>query len=309
MSFELNPSDIARVAALPVVRQAAKAGASLIELWPLTDAKQMDNDAKYAENLQVRVTRMIAAILTGQEVTMPDAEFVYEGADEIPGRPQEIVDALLAANDAYDGVAEYSETGDIELPLGAVDELGVDWSAEATAAAKAVMETVERTVGAEARPGERLDTSADPGEVARRFAVVLLAIDALLAAICGDGEAADDANAAEFAARRALPVALYANELCERVAVPRLCPDAEGFHTMVHAAVNAADPSASVEAVAAVIAPLAETEWAKHREDVLWDPVEAKKRAKEEDERKSKEALAAKFAHIKDDPNKETVEL
>lgn len=309
MSFELNPSDIARVAALPVVRQAAETGARLIELWPLTDAKQMDNDAKYAENLQVRVTRMIAAILTGQEVTMPDAEFVYEGADEIPGRPQEIVDALLAANDAYDGVAEYSETGDIELPLGAVSELGVDWSEATAAAAKAVMETVERAVGAGARPGERLDASADPEEVARRFAVVLLAVDALLAAICGDGEAADDANAAEFAARQALPVALYANELCERVAVPRLCPDAEGFRAMVHAVTSSADPQTSVEAVVEIIAPLAETEWTKHREDVLWDPVEAKKRAKEEDERKSKEALAAKFAHIKDDPNKETVEL
>ena len=57
------------------------------------------------------------------------------------------------------------------------------------------------------------------------------------------------------------------------------------------------------------MAPLAASEWTKHREDVLWDPEEAKKRAKEEDERKSKEALAAKFAHVKDDPNKETVEL
>lgn len=42
---------------------------------------------------------------------------------------------------------------------------------------------------------------------------------------------------------------------------------------------------------------------------MLWDPAEAKKRAKEEDERKNKEALAAKFAHIKDDPTKPEVEL
>ncbi len=40
---------------------------------------------------------------------MPDAEFVYEGADEIPGRPQNIVDTLLAANDAYDTMADYSD--------------------------------------------------------------------------------------------------------------------------------------------------------------------------------------------------------
>ncbi len=38
----------------------------------------MDNDAKYAENLQVRITRAFARILTGEDVTVPDAEFVYE---------------------------------------------------------------------------------------------------------------------------------------------------------------------------------------------------------------------------------------
>ena len=52
-------------------------------------------------------------------------------------------------------------------------------------------------------------------------------------------------------------------------------------------------------ATAAYIAPLARDEWAKHRDDVLWDPGEAKRRAKEEDEKRNKEALAAKFAHIK----------
>ena len=54
---------------------------------------------------------------------------------------------------------------------------------------------------------------------------------------------------------------------------------------------------------------MARDEWAKHRDDVLWDPGEAKRRAKEEDEKRNKEALAAKFAHIKDDPGKEAVEL
>ena len=72
----------------------------------------MDNDTKYGENLQVRMTRMAARVMTGDDVTVPDAEFVYEGADEIPGRPQRIVDALLAANDAYDEMGGYSETGD-----------------------------------------------------------------------------------------------------------------------------------------------------------------------------------------------------
>lgn len=40
----------------PAVRDAAAVGAGLIELWPLTDAKQMDNDTKYGDEPQVRMT-------------------------------------------------------------------------------------------------------------------------------------------------------------------------------------------------------------------------------------------------------------
>ena len=112
MTIELNREAIAQVAALPAVTEAAEAGSALISLWPLTEAMQMDNDAKYAENLQVRVTRAFARILTGEDVTVPDAEFVYEGADEIPGRPQSIVDALRRArrprHDSRRGVADRS---------------------------------------------------------------------------------------------------------------------------------------------------------------------------------------------------------
>ncbi len=115
MTIELNREAIAQVAALPAVAKAAEVGSGLIALWPLIEAMQMDNDAKYAENLQVRITRAFARILTGEDVTVPDAEFVYEGADEIPGRPQNIVDALLAANDAYDTMTGYAESGDAEL--------------------------------------------------------------------------------------------------------------------------------------------------------------------------------------------------
>ena len=87
-----------------MLNDAAQSAAKLTELWPLTEARHLDNDAKYAENLEVRSMRAIARILTNLDVTVPDAEFVYEGADEIPGRPQEIVDALLAAADAYDNM-------------------------------------------------------------------------------------------------------------------------------------------------------------------------------------------------------------
>ena len=70
MTVRVDDDAIARVAATPAVREAARTGARLIALWPLTDAKQMDNDAKYAENLQVRLTRMIASVVTGEDVTV-----------------------------------------------------------------------------------------------------------------------------------------------------------------------------------------------------------------------------------------------
>ena len=127
MAFQLDATAIAHVSMNPAVRDAAAVGTGLIELWPLTDAKQMDNDTKYGENLQVRMTRMAARVMTGDDVTVPDAEFVYEGADEIPGRPQRIVDALLAANDAYDEMGDYSETGDTRLIMRGAGQLGVDW--------------------------------------------------------------------------------------------------------------------------------------------------------------------------------------
>ena len=102
MTIELNREAIARIAALPGVAEAAEAGSALISLWPLTEAMQMDNDAKYAENLQVRVTHAFARILTGQDVTMPDAEFVYEGADKgadvLMDVPVSVAEAALGAS-------------------------------------------------------------------------------------------------------------------------------------------------------------------------------------------------------------------
>ncbi len=74
----------------------------------------------------MRVTRAFARILTGEDVTVPDAEFVYEGADDIPGRPQNIffVDVLLAANDAYDTMADYAESGDARLIVEVAERVG-----------------------------------------------------------------------------------------------------------------------------------------------------------------------------------------
>lgn len=308
MTIELNREAIAQVAALPAVTEAAEAGSALISLWPLTEAMQMDNDAKYAENLQVRVTHAFARILTGQDVTMPDAEFVYEGADEIPGRPQSIVDTLLAANDAYDTMADYAESGDVRLIVEAADVLGIDWDSATAESVREAVAAMEAQVEADAEADGRLATSAKPADVAVRFATALAVCDALLGEVSGDAVADGSADSVANAAAKILPILLYVNELREQCSVPRICLTDEQILGLLNARAKAADAD-TLTATAEYIAPLAVAEWNKHREDVLWNPDEAKRQAKEEDEKRNKEALAAKFAHVKDDPGKETVEL
>lgn len=318
MTIELNREAIAQVTALPAVTEAAEAGSALISLWPLTEAMQMDNDAKYAENLQVRVTRAFARVLTGEDVTVPDAEFVYEGADEIPGRPQNIVDTLLAANDAYDTMADYSESGDVQLIFDAAEALDVRWDTDVAAQVRETIAAVEAQIEDDAAQG-RLSTSSEPADVATRFATALAVCDALLNVVSGHAEtvglvgpavadAADVADEARATAIVTLPILLYVNELREQCSIPRICLTDQQILDLIDTRAKAAGAD-TLTATAEYIAPLAGAEWTKHRDDVLWNPDEAKKKAKEEDEKRNKEALAAKFAHIKDDPGKETVEL
>lgn len=302
MAFQLDATAIAHVSMNPAVRDAAAVGAGLIELWPLTDAKQMDNDTKYGENLQVRMTRMAARVMTGDDVTVPDAEFVYEGADEIPGRPQRIVDALLAANDAYDEMGDYSETGDTRLIMRGAGQLGVDWDDDTVHAIAEALEAIEQAIGvgdgaAGATAPANAAPSADVEAIAQRFATVTVAADGLLRLI--------DLRKPS----RAVPVMFYVNELCERLSVPRLCFKAERLSSLMTArSLTNNDETALAETVK-LFTMVAASEWKRHHDDVLWDAAEAKRLAKEEDERRNKEALAAKFAHVSDDPSKPPVEL
>jgi len=307
MAFQLDATAIAHVSMNPAVRDAAGVGAGLIELWPLTDAKQMDNDTKYGENLQVRMTRMAARVMTGDDVTVPDAEFVYEGADEIPGRPQRIVDALLAANDAYDEMGDYSETGDTRLIMRGAGQLGVDWDDDTVHAIAEALEAIEQAIGvgdgaagadaAGAAAPANAAPSADVEAIAQRFAAVTVAADGLLRLI--------DLRKPS----RAVPVMFYVNELCERLSVPRLCFKAEQLSSLMTARSLTNDDEAVLAETVKLFTMVAASEWKRHHDDVLWDAAEAKRLAKEEDERRNKEALAAKFAHVSDDPSKPPVEL
>lgn len=310
MAFQLDATAIAHVSMNPAVRDAVAVGAGLIELWPLTDAKQMDNDTKYGENLQVRMTRMAARVMTGDDVTVPDAEFVYEGADEIPGRPQRIVDALLAANDAYDEMGDYSETGDTRLIMRGAGQLGVDWDDDTVHAIAEALEAIEQAIGvgdgaaggadadaAGATAPANAAPSADVEAIAQRFATVTVAADGLLRLI--------DLRKPS----RAVPVMFYVNELCERLSVPRLCFKAERLSSLMTARSLTNDDEAALAETVKLFTMVAASEWKRHHDDVLWDAAEAKRLAKEEDERRNKEALAAKFAHVSDDPSKPPVEL
>lgn len=310
MAFQLDATAIAHVSMNPAVRDAVAVGAGLIELWPLTDAKQMDNDTKYGENLQVRMTRMAARVMTGDDVTVPDAEFVYEGADEIPGRPQRIVDALLAANDAYDEMGDYSETGDTRLIMRGAGQLGVDWDDDTVHAIAEALEAIEQAIGvgdgaaggadaagAGATAPANAAPSADVEAIAQRFATVTVAADGLLRLI--------DLRKPS----RAVPVMFYVNELCERLSVPRLCFKAEQLSSLMTARSLTNDDEAALAETVKLFTMVAASEWKRHHDDVLWDAAEAKRLAKEEDERRNKEALAAKFAHVSDDPSKPPVEL
>ena len=303
MAFQLDATAIAHVSMNPAVRDAAAVGAGLIELWPLTDAKQMDNDTKYGENLQVRMTRMAARVMTGDDVTVPDAEFVYEGADEIPGRPQRIVDALLAANDAYDEMGDYSETGDTRLIMRGAGQLGVDWDDDTVHAIAEALEAIEQAIGAAggaaagAAAPANAAPSADVEAIAQRFATVTVAADGLLRLI--------DLRKPS----RAVPVMFYVNELCERLSVPRLCFKAEQLSSLMTARSLTNDDEAVLAETVKLFTMVAASEWKRHHDDVLWDAAEAKRLAKEEDERRNKEARAAKFAHVSDDPSKPPVEL
>lgn len=310
MAFQLDATAIAHVSMNPAVRDAAAVGAGLIELWPLTDAKQMDNDTKYGENLQVRMTRMAARVMTGDDVTVPDAEFVYEGADEIPGRPQRIVDALLAANDAYDEMGDYSETGDTRLIMRGAGQLGVDWGDDTVHAIAEALEAIEQAIGvgdgaaggadadaAGATAPANAAPSADVEAIAQRFATVTVAADGLLRLI--------DLRKPSCA----VPVMFYVNELCERLSVPRLCFKAEQLSSLMTARSLTNDDEAALAETVKLFTMVAASEWKRHHDDVLWDAAEAKRLAKEEDEHRNKEALAAKFAHVSDDPSKPPVEL
>lgn len=305
---------VERIAALPAVRQAAQTGTDLTELWPLTSALHMDNDARYGENLQVRLSRLAAEVMTGETIPMANAEFVYEGADSIPGRPQQTVDALNAANDAIETLAGFASSHDVHELLDAADTLDAAWSGATRTAAAAAIASIEDFVASH--------TETEVESLAWKYAVTVVLLNELmrvattqLAATLGAAEPTSGGAPEQRVRgleRLTLPFILFINDFAATLQLPQICLTAEQFHGVVasYATPNGDDDATDAATVLAqALAPIAGAEWRKHREEILWDPKEAKERARQDDERKNKEALAAKFAHVKDDPTKPEVEL
>ena len=302
------------------LNNAAQSAASLTALWPLTEARHLDNDAKYAENLEVRSMRAIALILTNLDVTVPDAEFVYEGADEIPGRPQEIVDALLAAADAYDAMDscyepnyDEAEAEILENDANNIETIFNKLASHASVDADAINNAAD-TLGVQGNwIAEDLQNAIEYAKKqsfeykesveSQKIMLVLCILSKLIAKTSDIQET--------------LPIFLYINEVCECAGVPRMMFKDVQWRELVdcvrnlqvdcsESSENNESDENSISDLINFVSPLLAAEWQKHREDVLWDPEVAKKLAKEEDDRKSREALAAKFAHV--EGNKESTQ-
>lgn len=271
-----------------LLNQAYAAAANLEALWPLTDAQQLDNDVHFGDNMQVRQTFEIAKLLLGvdsdeaKDLTIADAEYVFEGAEDIPGRNQVLVDALLAANDAFEQAREIQETGDAIAIVQAAACLANGGAVSADLGAiEALLAEDDAQAAAE---GE----DDDVANLVRGFKLAAAIAKAIV-----DGS--DDPVSGP-----ALMI-LIANEYLDSCDTPRTFAKADQLISVYNSGVDDAAAISLVETAAQY--------WQYRHDEILWDKDEAKRLAKEEDERKSKAALAEKFAHIKDDPNKPEVEL
>ena len=305
---------------IDAVDAAIESASDLVSHWPLQTAQEMENDAKYAEDLQVRSTRMMARILLGsqEEIDPSVAEAVYEGMDWIPGCDQGIVDALMAANQAYDDMSVFSETADTELFFETVKTLGasVDASME-----KELRETLPRTAESMNQicmaftgidGGERhSESTTEQYSLIARYLASQAIFDVLMNIVCRDAE-----NRQEQAVR-ALPVLLYANELRELLGVPHTAMNEDELARLIDLRASVYPETAThndfneqtfCESVK-FLAPIDRREWSDRAHKLEWDPKKAEQEAKEADELKSKKALEEKFKHVKDDPNKPHIEL
>ena len=117
MSFVYDQKVVDSMYGSHVVSMAVDYGVDLVKMWPLQTNQELENDVKYAENLQVMFSGMMTQVLLkrSEEVDQSVAEAVYEGMDVLPGVDPEIIRTLMDANRAYDVMASYHGVDGINL--------------------------------------------------------------------------------------------------------------------------------------------------------------------------------------------------
>ncbi len=324
MSFEISEDAVSVLSQshqfIDAVGTTIESASDLVAHWPLQTAQEMENDAKYAEDLQVRFTRMMARILldSQEEIDSSVAEAVYEGMDWIPGCSQEVVDALMDANQAYDDMSVFSETTDTELFFEAAKTLGISIDASTETELRETLPCAIESMNqicmlfTEIDAGERHNESAvEQYPLIARYLASQAIFDVLMNIVCRR-----TGNRQERAVR-ALPVLLYINEMRELLGVPHTALNEDELAQLIDLRASAYSETAPhndfneqtfCESVK-FLAPIDRQEWADRAHKLEWDPKKAEQEAKEADELKSKKALEEKFKHVKDDPNKPHIEL
>lgn len=318
MPFVIDQQAIASMFTSHVVDTAVDQGINLVKMWPLQTAQELENDARYAEDLQVRFSRMMAQVLLkrSEEIDQSVAEAAYEGMDVIPGCDPEILSALMNANHAYDVIGSYHGTDGADLFLEAARALDIDVEIKVEEEIRRVMTSFTRSMRNTSGLDMDIETANGIGlckpvtvnhdELAMRYLASLTVSDALMNLMCYD---IDDQ---QEQAIRVLPVLLFANGIREQLAIPHTFLTAEQLNQLVSLRDSARQFGAcepvfdnpfstqTFLATAKYLIMFAGQEWAQHAQCLQWDPKKAEQDAKDEDERKSREALAEKYKLTED---------
>ena len=148
MSFVYDQKVVDSMYGSHVVSMAVDYGVDLVKMWPLQTNQELENDVKYAENLQVMFSGMMTQVLLkrSEEVDQSVAEAVYEGMDVLPGVDPEIIRTLMDANRAYDVMASYHGVDGIELFMETARILGIDVETRIEKEIQDLMENLSRTM-------------------------------------------------------------------------------------------------------------------------------------------------------------------
>ena len=196
MSFVYDQKVVDSMYGSHVVSMAVDYGVDLVKMWPLQTNQELENDVKYAENLQVMFSGMMTQVLLkrSEEVDQSVAEAVYEGMDVLPGVDPEIIRTLMDANRAYDVMASYHGVDGIELFMETARILGIDVETRIEKEIQDLMENLSRTM--RSASGFEVDddvaenvgicqsATVDRNEFARRYLASMTVLDALINLMC-----------------------------------------------------------------------------------------------------------------------------